>query len=569
MLLSGPNGVGKSGVGLLSYLLCAARCLPVVYLSRTETWVQAAQRGEGDAYLLRKLWQQNADLIAASEPLRGVFAAALQDDAESFTPNVMDKLRSAIRWHHLGLGVILDEVQHITAAVHTGAAAPPSSPPGVAGSYFRLNWHDWMNDNNVFARMSIASAHGEREYKLPSGESHRLHIIEPLTDDQRVALLSHQSSPAFVSDTSDHERIRFFSGNILRTLMEVTRALPSYSAGLQAELSRRLGKFYESMQDDCARWLASLPERERNEAAETCMELLSGKRRWSAAKGLYDAGIMYRTAGSEFLRPVSAAASSAYLTRMAEYIRGASTPLSMYTDGRLRGFALEKQVLARLSTVDTLVGTKLLDGTHGDALHLRSSYVLPFVELDEVVPREAPVLYRPISLTYSCDGILMPAADDNESVVIVLECSVINPRSADRVDKVLKLLKPNGVVTVLSQRFQNPLRQIHIAIMYDGDLEEGRLNAHMAALSHGELPPITPAAADPEDPAPAATSIAATSAAATSAAAPAPATKKRRGQGKDAPVSAAHASAIGAASAGKVVQVFDRARLVMLGGVVL
>lgn len=142
VLLSGPNGVGKSGVGFLSYLLCAARRLPVVYLSRTETWVHAAQRGEGDGHLLSEFWEQNADLIAASEPLRAVFAAALRDEAGAFTSHVMDALRRTARRHQLGIGIILDEVQHITAAVLNLNAPAVTQGERAAGSYFRHNWHD-------------------------------------------------------------------------------------------------------------------------------------------------------------------------------------------------------------------------------------------------------------------------------------------------------------------------------------------------------------------------------------------------------------------------------------------
>ena len=319
VLLSGPNGVGKSGVGFLSYLLCAARRLPVVYLSRTETWVQAAQLGEGDVFLLSAFWEQNADLIAASEPLRAVFAAALRDEAGALTSHVMDALRRTARRHRLGIGIILDEVQHITATVQRGNANEATSGQRTAGDYFRNNWHDWMNDNSAFVRMSIASAHGERDFKLPSGEDHRLRIVEPLTDGQREALQSHPDSPAFVSDPDARKRIVFYSGNVLRALMNAGRALPANSpTALDTELSRRLGRLHVAMQEDCRLWLASLPEDERAAAAGLSMDLLSGKMRWTAAKGLYDAGIMFRSASSDFIHPVSAWASSAYLTCTAQ-----------------------------------------------------------------------------------------------------------------------------------------------------------------------------------------------------------------------------------------------------------
>ena len=153
----------------------------------------------------------------------------------------MENLRGVARRHRLGIGVILDEVQHITAAVQRGDKSNSSTPAFAAGSYFRNNWHDWMNDNSVFARMSIASAHGERDFQLPDGEGHRLRVVEPLTDGQREALQSHPSSPAYVSDPDVRKRIVFYAGNILRSLMDAGFELPADSPpALDTELSLRL-----------------------------------------------------------------------------------------------------------------------------------------------------------------------------------------------------------------------------------------------------------------------------------------------------------------------------------------
>ena len=487
VLLSGPNGVGKSGVGLLSYLLCAARRMPVVYLGKMETWVQAAQSGGGDAYLLGYFWKQNVDLIAASPLLRGVFAAPLRDDADAFTPRTMAALRDAAARPDVGMGVILDEVQHITAAVQRGAT-PGVSTPGLitSGSYFSLNWHDWMNDNRVFARMSIASAHGERDYRLPSGEDHRVRIVEPLSDAQRSAMLSHQKSPAYVRDAAARERIVFYAGNILRSLMDVARNLPDGERALKSELAVRLDGVHAAMEIDCKRWLASLPGEERAAAAIQTKDLLAGKLSWRSAKGLYDAGIMFRTARSAFIRPVSPIASAAYLSATASYFldSAAATPLSSITDGRLRGLALEARVLARVSAARVYVGAKSLDGRLSDGLFLRSSYSLPFDALDDVVQREVPVLYQPLSLIYPCDGILMPAEGDAEGSIIVIECSITDPRDADRVAKVLKYFEPSGVISELARRF--PALPRVIALVYDSDLATKTLSSAAAALSRGE-----------------------------------------------------------------------------------
>ena len=49
--------------------------------------------------------------------------------------------------------------------------------------------------------------------------------------------------------------------------------------------------------------LESIPQTERPASAETCKYLLAGKLPWTAAKGLYDTGIMYRSASSDIIAP--------------------------------------------------------------------------------------------------------------------------------------------------------------------------------------------------------------------------------------------------------------------------
>jgi hypothetical protein len=47
VLLSGPDGVGKTAVGLLAYQACLAQRLPVVYLPYASAWVDQAMAGNG------------------------------------------------------------------------------------------------------------------------------------------------------------------------------------------------------------------------------------------------------------------------------------------------------------------------------------------------------------------------------------------------------------------------------------------------------------------------------------------------------------------------------------------
>ncbi len=128
---------------------------------------------------------------------------------------------------------------------------------------------------------------------------------------------------------------------------------------------------------------------------------------------------------------------------------------------------------------------KLLDGRPSDPLSLCSSYALPFDKLEEVVPRSSPVLYQPLSLTHQCDGIVMPASGA-KGPIVVLECSTQSPRLPERLGKVLKYLRPGGVVSRLAQRY--PFLPCVVALVYDGDLAEAAVHGDTGALCRGELP---------------------------------------------------------------------------------
>jgi hypothetical protein len=441
VLLSGPNGVGKSGIGLLSYLLCMARGMPVVYISRCVDWVKAAssKADGGDEFFLETFWRQNADIIAATPALRTVFSAALRGDGSPFTANVMRALQLAVAAPDgPRVGVVMDEVQHITKAVAAVKVPNPTLGTQWASRYFATSWHDWTNSNFVFPRMSIASAHGERDFKLPDGDGHRLRIIEPLDPEDTAALQAAPSSPAYVYDPATRGRIVYMAGNILRKLVQAASMLPRDGAPVESHLQGVWLALRVSMVKDCSDWLASLPDREQEACARQVRALLRGELGWDTAKPLYDAGIVYRTAASALVHPVSPLAAAGILHVMAAYVRDHPVDIRRIEDGRKRGFALEDQLFHFLNPINQLVSAKLLDGRDGPAVQLSCNYAVPFKSLDEVISKDVPVLYLPDSITYACDGILMPAAGDAAGEIILVECSTEDPSSDKRVDKVLK-----------------------------------------------------------------------------------------------------------------------------------
>jgi hypothetical protein len=178
---------------------------------------------------------------------------------------------------------------------------------------------------------------------------------------------------------------------------------------------------------------------------------------------------------------------------MASHALGAATPLSSISNGSERGYELERQFLGRVDgfNYENGVPAKRLDGTPAPAVDLRCGYALPFTRVADLVARDVPVLYRPTTKIFACDGVLMPAATDDKGSILLLECSTSDPLDLKRVVKVHNWFKPNGIVAQM--RALHPGLTACVGLAYDGLLPD-RTNTVLPrsdtviALSKGEAP---------------------------------------------------------------------------------
>jgi hypothetical protein len=379
-----------------------------------------------------------------------------------------------------------------------------------AGRYFATNWYSSNNDNARFQRISAASEHAERDTKLPDGEDHRLRIIEPLDPADRDALLADPASPAYVCDVAARKYVVRIAGAVLLKLVQCSELLPRNHVPTKDKLLSTWQIMWSRMLSDCNGWLASLPAEERPVAISQIMALLCGKVQWGSAKILYDTGIVFRSSSSPYVEPISIAAQAALLRASSAYNLATRVRTSSIADGRLRGFELERQVLARLDGFLSTHGLpcKLLDGTPAPAVEMPCSYSLPFSSLVEVVAHDVPVLFCPVDQTYPCDAILMPAAGCG-GVVYIIECSSTDPTVTRCAEKVGKYFGPSGIAQQLKARGF----PVVVLIFHDCDLPVRQtLSEDVIAISKGNAIP-TPAAsassqaADVPSPAPAATAI--------------------------------------------------------------
>ena len=294
VLLSGPNGVGKSGVGFEAFFTCLARGLLVVYIASARDWVEAAKKGEGEIFFLDLLLSQNADLIAANPVLRRILAPALVEGGALDASMYSALLKALAQRPGPVVSVIADEVQVITFAHRDGASAL-ALPSERAAREFFSPWVMWDSPARVFVRMDIASSHGARELTLPSGEEGRLKVIRPWTADVVTAVTTNPKSPIAFDKAHEAARKRVVDagGGIPRTLFRGKNRIAYKLAtakltGFTMTLNDAVGAVVHEIKTDMDRcfksWFEPLDAGQKVEAAEKLLPLLRGKVTWDPVR---------------------------------------------------------------------------------------------------------------------------------------------------------------------------------------------------------------------------------------------------------------------------------------------
>lgn len=231
-----------------------------------------------------------------------------------------------------------------------------------------------------------------------------MRIIEPLDAADTAALQADADSPPYVENEADQQHVFFVADNVLRKLVDCADLLRQPSHQSEAAARQHMTQVMrDKMGYDAQHWLRVLSIDARRDAARRAMDVMAGgKVYWRAVADLYDAGLVYRTARSPFVQPISHSRSRRYpppssCTFSQHTFPGA--PLTSIADDRVRGVELERQVLKRLDGFASAsdVPAKTLGGAPTPSPDLRCSYTLLFTSLAEVVLREEPVLYRPTS----------------------------------------------------------------------------------------------------------------------------------------------------------------------------
>jgi hypothetical protein len=282
---------------------------------------------------METFFKQNADLIADDPRFHPFFSEQLRD--EPVHPESFSRFAAAVLQKKVPpCGVIVDEQQKLTEA-------------GVRGQeFFKHETGTWTGLFRAFCRWDSASAHGLREFSLPSGENHRLLYLQPPTSDVALQLLNTPGSPYYVKEDvmSPVQKRKLVSevGAVLRPLAEGVKAFAD-----QLSEDRVHKELFVTQWTTCTDWWNQLSEEEKPEAWPRLLNALRGCEDFApASKPFYDHGLVKRNPETGCVEPISPIAAAALAKTYCTVAKSHFTSLDSIKNDGERGIHLERQILA-------------------------------------------------------------------------------------------------------------------------------------------------------------------------------------------------------------------------------
>lgn len=548
LLFSGPNGIGKSAILVVTFLLCFILGLPVMYIPSSHIWNSTSSSGKESCaqdFFMRTFAEQNADIIAA-DPAMYPFFQDIIETGEVKDSMLYEKFCLAVGDGRVKrCGYLADEVQAL------------SNNPA-----FKNDFTIWTGFSSRLCSFLCASAYGMRELSLPSGEAHRLVYVQPMDKDTVVAAITDEHSPFYMTtNTSFANEVYSIIGGVPRSLFELRNVVTPPASGsielkklvtllspttskiqppapvvtsdyLSTCLEIAVGRIYANMIDIFLRKflapLEQLPE-ERKAAIFSILKLLRGELRLQPViKSLYDFGLCYvDNEKSDYVFPVSQLAKDVLYEMFCYQARNGFLPrvssvddtttqgdlfeahcrvfivsplsssvyLSAYPYGKpalqLLGRSVEEAKRlndnVKLETKGKTASKKVKiqelqvivpEPRYNIWLHAEQSQEIrewrkgeiethPLPELNGIVQKTPRTLWL-FPKDYPCDGIIIPAAEDRASPLIIYDCSITDPYHSGR--KFKFKINCERVRTRLREVFPN--RRVILVAIYSKDLLE-------------------------------------------------------------------------------------------------
>ena len=184
----------------------------------------------------------------------------------------------------------------------------------------------------------LASAHGLREFNLPSGEEHRLRFVQPWSPYDTSPLLENSESP-FAVPPKERGDILIYSGGMPRTVHYFTlrpqgKSVEAVAVSMRAQMS----------QDCRASWWSKLEESQRKSLYPRLLSMVRGEEAFDAdSKQMYDRGLVKRL-GDLCVKPVNRLAENVLYDLYSTESPTRALPLSSESNDTARGINFEQQV---------------------------------------------------------------------------------------------------------------------------------------------------------------------------------------------------------------------------------
>jgi hypothetical protein len=481
VLLTGPSGVGKSGVSLVTVLACLVRGLPVEYIPLAGVWeAQSGDRQQAEYYFYLQMYRQNTDIIVATPALHPYFEELLQDRMpDTARRSHYLELMSAVEEKEVPvLGYLIDEAERLTQAAEATVNAKP---------WFKLDFTIWTSLSK-FLRSQII---GLNEFDVASGEEKRVRYIKPLSEADVQALLVDPVSPF---NTNPHlhkmlQELMRITGGMPGTLLQVTSAVNTLDS--EQQVREKIDLSYRVLSGQCEdlvrqTWFdtATTSRDDKMSKLLTIRKILRGEQfRAYGTEPLLQYGVVHFVPETYRVRVASSLTSRALHAILASEWLSVARPVSQ-EPSYLQDDSLKTQVRARLSTVSAPALTAYNISAHvaskGTTLLAKTFPVTGpvvdvFKKLTDIKPRHEAVLWLPEDHNYVCDSILVsPILDDNSVSIAMLDPSTTSPYNEVRIEK-LKSIE-NEVRRPLVQQLQGMGLQA--------------LNADIVVLHHEDLPRV-------------------------------------------------------------------------------
>lgn len=477
MIISGPDGSGKSAIGLMSFLTCFARGIPCMYVPAGVRWSENARNVfEAEKYLLRNYFQLNADLIQDDPRLQPFFseqAAGGPIEAKNFRA-LVEAVRCGAAPR---AGFIVDDAHKVAEAadkapirVAMGRIARNSLTGDVLMKKFLKKMFLSFEDvAGAFQSQLIYGAAGLKKMKLTDADSQRLVYLQPFSKaDTKILVSAARGSPFSRMRLGEHaEELLQVTGGHAGDLARFSDAFdPGRSPSEYRRNFARVEKSsIEAKQVRCEhRWYDAMPRSDQLRGLLGCLDAMQtqGCKYTHPNDYHYDYCNSYRNLTSGSVKVVNRLAASAIHSLFAkEYIYFAppvlgQEPASSSSSSTVTpDLNLKLQMQARIHAPKwekKLMGRSIDNYDEVKYLNFKADMAYYFESLDDVsISGLYGTLWMPTgaslqapgkdgvneSLRY--DGIILPAEDDVLSPAIIYQTGLDEPWSQARMASLHRL----------------------------------------------------------------------------------------------------------------------------------